>query len=89
MAQLRNALRAFAYDQMKPSSTVARLNRLTEELAEPMFATVVYAVLDPDTGECRFTAAGHPPPLVVYPSGVAEYLAGGRGLPLGTGVDGT
>ena len=89
MAQLRNALRAFAYDQMKPSSTVARLNRLTEELADPMFATVVYAVLDPDTGECRFTAAGHPPPLVVYPSGDAEYLEGGRGLPLGTGVDGT
>ena len=86
MAQLRNALRAFALDQMKPSSTVSRLNRLTEELSESAFATVVYAVLDPDTGTCRFTCAGHPPPLVVDPDGRARYVEGGRGLPLGTGA---
>ena len=87
MAQLRNALRAFALDQMKPSSTMTRLNRLTDELSESTFATVVYAVLDPDTGVCRFTCAGHPPPLVVHPDGRAEYLEGGRGLPLGTSPD--
>ena len=86
MAQLRNALRAFALDQMKPSSTISRLNRLTEELSESAFATVVYAVLDPDTGICRFTSAGHPPPLVVDPDGRARYVEGGRGLPLGTGA---
>jgi GAF domain-containing protein/anti-sigma regulatory factor (Ser/Thr protein kinase) len=85
MGQLRNALRAFALDQMKPSTTIARLNRLTEEMVESPFATVVYAVLDPDAGVCRFVSAGHPPPLVVYPRGHAEYLDGGRGLPLGTG----
>ncbi len=87
MAQLRNALRAFALDQMKPSSTMTRLNRLTEGLSESTFATVVYAVLDPEAGVCRYTCAGHPPPLVVYPDGRAEYLEGGRGLPLGTGPD--
>jgi GAF domain-containing protein/anti-sigma regulatory factor (Ser/Thr protein kinase) len=86
MAQLRNALRAFALDQMKPSSTVARLNRLTDELSDSAFATAVYAVLDPKTRVCRFTSAGHPPPLVVYPNGVAVFLEGGRGLPLGTGA---
>jgi GAF domain-containing protein/anti-sigma regulatory factor (Ser/Thr protein kinase) len=88
MAQLRNALRAFALDQMKPSSTIARLNRLTEEMSESTFATVVYAVLDPDAGVCRFTSAGHPPPLIVGPDGRAEYAEGGRSLPLGTGVSG-
>jgi GAF domain-containing protein/anti-sigma regulatory factor (Ser/Thr protein kinase) len=87
MAQLRNALRAFALDQMKPSSTVSRLNRLTEEISESAFATVLYAVLDPETGVCRFTSAGHPPPLVVLPDGQASYLEGGRGLPLGTGTN--
>jgi serine phosphatase RsbU (regulator of sigma subunit)/anti-sigma regulatory factor (Ser/Thr protein kinase) len=87
MAQLRNALRAFALDQMKPSSTISRLNRLTEEISESAFATVLYAVLDPETGVCRFTSAGHPPPLVVLPDGQASYIEGGRGLPLGTGTD--
>ena len=38
MAQLRNALRAFALDRMKPSSTMTRLNRLAEE-TETTFAT--------------------------------------------------
>jgi GAF domain-containing protein/anti-sigma regulatory factor (Ser/Thr protein kinase) len=87
MAQLRNALRAFALDQMKPSSTISRLNRLAEEMSESAFATVVYAVLDHDTGICRFTSAGHPPPLVVRPDGAAEFVEGGRGLPLGTGAE--
>jgi GAF domain-containing protein/anti-sigma regulatory factor (Ser/Thr protein kinase) len=87
MGQLRNALRAFALDQMKPSTTMQRLNRLTEEMGESPFATVIYAVLDPDAGMCRFASAGHPPPLAVYPDGRAEYLEGGRGVPLGTGPD--
>ena len=47
MAQLRNGLRAFALDQMRPSATVARLNRLTGEVDESAFATLVYAVVDP------------------------------------------
>ena len=47
MAQLRNGLRAFALDQMKPSSTVSRLNRLTGEVDDSAFATLIYAVLDP------------------------------------------
>jgi anti-sigma regulatory factor (Ser/Thr protein kinase)/GAF domain-containing protein len=85
MSQLRNALRAFSLDRMKPSSTLARLNRLAEEVLDTAFATVVYAVVDPRTLVCRFTSAGHPPPLVAYPDGRVELLEGGRGLPLGTG----
>jgi serine phosphatase RsbU (regulator of sigma subunit)/anti-sigma regulatory factor (Ser/Thr protein kinase) len=87
MAQLRNGLRAFALDQMKPSSTVARLNRLAEDISDGAFATIVYAVLDHETGVCRLTSAGHPPPLVILPDGRAEFVEGGRGLPLGIGAD--
>ena len=86
MAQLRNALRAFSLDRMKPSSMLGRLNRLAEEVLETAFATVVYAVVDPRGLVCRFTSAGHPPPLVLHPDGRAELLEGGRGLPLGTGA---
>ena len=87
MAQLRNALRAFALDQMKPSSTITRLNRLAYGASETAFATLVYAVIDPSTRNCRFTTAGHPPPLAVYPDGRAEFLEGGRGLPVGAAPD--
>ena len=67
MAQLRNGLRAFALDQMGPSATVSRLNRLTGEVDESAFATLVYAVVDPGRRVVRFTSAGHLPPLIVYP----------------------
>ena len=86
MAQLRNALRAFALDRVKPSSTVTRLNRLAEE-TETAFATLAYVVVDPDAGVCRYTSAGHPPPLAAFPDGRIELLEGGRGLPLGAGTD--
>ena len=85
MAQLRNALRAFSLDRMKPSSTIGRLDRLAEEVLETAFATVVYAVVDPRALVCRYTSAGHPPPLALA-DGRVELLEGGRGLPLGTGV---
>ena len=87
MGQLRNGLRAFSLDRMKPSSTLTRLNRLAEEIMETAFATVVYAVIDGDARVCRYSAAGHPPPLVVFPDRRAEFLEGGRGLPLGAGTE--
>ena len=87
MAQLRNGLRAFSLDRMKPSSTVARLDRLAEEVLETAFATVLYAVVDPATLTCRYTSAGHPPAVVAHADGRVELLEGGRGLPLGTGAD--
>ncbi|HXF98503.1 MAG TPA: SpoIIE family protein phosphatase [Gaiellaceae bacterium] len=88
MGQLRNALRAFTLERLKPSSTLARLDKLAEQLLETTFGTIVFAVLEPRTRVCRFTCAGHPPPLVAYPDGRVELLEGGRGLPLGAGANG-
>ena len=87
MAQLRNALRAFAFDRLKPSSAIARLNRLADESFETPFATVVYVVIDPMRGVCRYTSAGHPPPVAAYPDGRVEFLDGARSLPLGAAPD--
>jgi serine phosphatase RsbU (regulator of sigma subunit)/anti-sigma regulatory factor (Ser/Thr protein kinase)/uncharacterized protein YigA (DUF484 family) len=87
MSQLRNALRAFAFERLKPSAAVTRLNRLLDTLPEAPFATLAFVTVDPRTGTCRYALAGHPPPLVRYPDGRVEYLEGGRSLPLGIGGD--
>jgi GAF domain-containing protein/anti-sigma regulatory factor (Ser/Thr protein kinase) len=86
MAQLRNALRAFSVDRLKPSSVLVRLNRLADEVLETSFATLVYLSIEPETGVCRLASAGHPPPVVAYSDGRVELLEGARGLPLGTGM---
>jgi serine phosphatase RsbU (regulator of sigma subunit)/anti-sigma regulatory factor (Ser/Thr protein kinase) len=87
MAQLRNAIRAFSVERLKPSSAIARLNRLCMDVLDAAFATVVYMTVDPTSGACRISSAGHPPPLVAYPDGRVELLEGARGLPLGTAAD--
>ena len=51
------------------------------------FATLAYLVLDLHDRRCRYVVAGHPPPLVVDPSGSARYLEDGRTLPLGVEGD--
>jgi anti-sigma regulatory factor (Ser/Thr protein kinase) len=45
-------------------------------------ATVLYLVLDRETGEVAYSAAGHPPPLVIAPDG-PYFLEGGRSVPIG------
>ena len=86
MAQLRNAIRAFSVDRLKPSSVLMRLNRLADEVLDTSFATLAYLALEPDTGVCRLASAGHPPPAVAYPDGRVELIESARGLPLGTGI---
>ena len=83
MAQLRNAIRAFSVDRMKPSSVLVRLNRLADEVLDTSFATLAYLALEPESGMCRLSSAGHPPPAIAYPDGHVELVEGARGLPLG------
>ena len=82
MAQLRNALRVYAMDGLKPMTVLAKLNRLAETTG-PSFATVLYAIIDTTTHTCRYASAGHPPPLLVRPDGSTEFLEGGRSIPIG------
>ena len=100
MGQLRNALRAIAAEGAAPADVLQRLNRLcvSQDLGE--MATVLYAVLDPVSGEVDVANAGHPPPLLVSaderrfletvscpPVGVvreAEYRSTAHALPAGS-----
>ena len=82
MGQLRNAFRAYGLAETSPAEVMARVNRLVMTGGEEVMATVLYLVLDRETGEVCFASAGHPPPLVLAPDG-ARYLEGGRSVPIG------
>jgi GAF domain-containing protein/anti-sigma regulatory factor (Ser/Thr protein kinase) len=86
MAQLRNGMRALSLDASSPAETMTKLNLLLENYIDVPFATLVYLALDPDTLAVTLTSAGHPPPLVVEPSGRTTFLEGAGGLPLGVDV---
>ena len=81
MGQMRNAFRAYGLIESSPAEVMARVNRLVMSGEEAM-ATVLYLVLDRETGEVTYSAAGHPPPLVLAPDG-ARFLEGGRSMPIG------
>jgi PAS domain S-box-containing protein len=82
MGQLRNAFRAYGLAENSPAEVMARVNRLVMTGEEDVMATALYLVLERETGEVEFASAGHPPPLVLGPDGVA-FLEGGRAVPIG------
>ena len=83
MGQLRMALRAYALEEPSPAEVVSRLDRLVSRLLVSEIVTLVYLVLDLDSGMVQFTNAGHPPPLLVGPGGQSSFLEDGLRSPLG------
>ena len=75
MGQLRNALRAYLVEDAAPARALARLDDLVRWLLPDVTASVVVAVVDPDTGATRLASAGHPPPFLMsagQPASLAE-----------------
>jgi serine phosphatase RsbU (regulator of sigma subunit) len=87
MGQVRNALRAYALKVPGPREAMADLRALDDRLDELVFATLIYIVYDPRTGEGVMTSAGHLPPLVVHPEHGATFVDPPRCPPLGAGSD--
>jgi sigma-B regulation protein RsbU (phosphoserine phosphatase) len=80
---LASFMRGANGDIPQPHELVVRMNEeLCQDNPHSMFATVLLATLDLGTRELRFCNAGHPPPYVVRPAGVAS-LEAPRGKPLG------
>ena len=74
MAQLRTAVRAYAADGHPPAAVLERVNTLMWHLGPLAMTTAIYAVLDPLAESLEVVVAGHPPALVIPPSGPAAYL---------------
>jgi serine phosphatase RsbU (regulator of sigma subunit) len=87
MAQLRNMLRALAWDRTEPpSAIVRRLDQAATHVSDAGMATLIFARIEGPVGgphELRWTNAGHPPPLLVTEDGQATYLESGHGTMLG------
>ena len=77
MAQLRTALRAYAFEGHGPAEVVDRVNGLLGFLRHGAMTTAAYLVLDPEAEKLTVVSAGHPPPLLVAGRRLGE-LPGGR-----------
>jgi serine phosphatase RsbU (regulator of sigma subunit) len=85
MAQVRNALRAYAVEDPEPAAVLDRLDHLVSVLTPDTMATAVTVLLDPATGDVRVASAGHIAPLLVE-DGRAALMELENGPPLGAGL---
>jgi Stage II sporulation protein E (SpoIIE)/GAF domain len=85
MVQLRTAAHTLADLDLPPEQVLRRLDKMASEIATAPFATCIYAVIDPPSGDCEIVQAGHLPPALVPPGGAAMMLDLPTGLPLGLG----
>ncbi|MFJ3513961.1 SpoIIE family protein phosphatase [Streptomyces sp. NPDC090131] len=83
MGQMRTAVRAYAVEGHPPDVVVARANRLLVGMETDLFATCGYVDLDMEEGIARVVRAGHLPPILRHPDGVAEEMVVEGGPPLG------
>jgi PAS domain S-box-containing protein len=87
MAEVRNMLRALAWDHQKPPSLIVhRLDEAVTNTSDAPMATLVFARIEgPEGGPWRlnWVNAGHPPPLLVTRDGDTRFLTGGHGPLIG------
>ena len=84
MGRLRNALAALAPRHDGAGAVLGALDEFARGPNGSEFVTACYVVIDPVTGAVQHSSAGHPPALVVAPSGDARWLDDGRSPPLAT-----
>ncbi|MGX1501628.1 UNVERIFIED_CONTAM: PAS domain S-box-containing protein [Streptomyces graminofaciens] len=87
MAEVRNMLRALAWDRQEPPSLIMRrLDEAMTNTSDAPMATAVFARIEGEEGgpwQLHWVNAGHPPPLLVTYDGEARYLEAGHGPLLG------
>src|SRR5437764_485996 len=88
MGTVRNALRSHAWSGANPAEVVRKLDEFVSGAESAHLATVLYAAYDPSTQVLRWMNAGHPPPLLVGPGPVVQFLDGGHRTMLGLNVGG-
>ncbi|MCL2585456.1 MAG: SpoIIE family protein phosphatase [Streptosporangiales bacterium] len=90
MAHLRSAAHSLAQLDLEPAELLGQLDRTTSMLRDPVLATCVYAVMDPEECSCTLAMAGHLSPALAMLNGVTHVpdLPSGQSLGLGSGTYG-
>ncbi|MCW2935748.1 MAG: phosphatase, partial [Actinomycetia bacterium] len=87
MGQLRTATVTLTRLGRPPEEIMRLLSRLLADDDVEIGATCLYACYDPRTRRCRFTSAGHPPPVVRHPDGRVQIVNVSQGMILGVQRD--
>ena len=82
MGEIRQAIRASAFEFAEPSTILDRASRLLVASGRTLFVTAIFGMIDPMTGRFSYATAGHPPPLLDEGGGALRRLAS-AGLPIG------
>jgi anti-sigma regulatory factor (Ser/Thr protein kinase) len=82
MGKLRSAMGALGLVVESVGELLGRLDQFADKIEEARFGTVAAVLLEPETGELRYSLAGHPPPLVIDRNRDSRFLEGGNGPPL-------
>jgi phosphoserine phosphatase RsbU/P len=87
MANLQASFRAFASEEVSPSTLVGRLNEvISNNIAPDKFVTFWYCTIDTNENRLTYASAGHWPPILFHKSGEGVPLREG-GTPLGIFAD--
>ncbi|MBE0696840.1 MAG: serine/threonine-protein phosphatase [Anaerolineaceae bacterium] len=81
-------VRASLHPDMSPAESIQNANRLiTSKSPNAMFVTLVYVLLEPETGQVIYVNAGHNPPLYYNARGNSLQRLSRTGMVLGIDAD--
>jgi phosphoserine phosphatase RsbU/P len=83
MGRIRSALRAYALETCDPAEILERLDRKVQHFEPDALATVLIAVISPDSGQVRLSCAGHLPPVLAVPGEPARLVGVAADLMIG------
>lgn len=85
MGEVRQALRASAFDPKSPAAVLERANAIMNMRAHPVMVTAIFGIYDPETSTLTYATAGHPGPVLGLRDGWTASLPT-LGVPLGIGT---
>jgi anti-sigma regulatory factor (Ser/Thr protein kinase) len=88
MGRLRSSSGVTALQTTDPARVLQYVDEYAAHVPGATMATVAIAVYEPQRRRVRYVCAGHPPPVLVKPTGSVELLWGARSWPLAVDLDG-